>query len=117
MMRPSIFSSLEKEGVGKTSIACATAIALADSGKHVLLVSTDPASNIGEALNSTVTSTLTPVDGVANLDAVDINPQDPAQRYRDRILAPVRSFLPQKEINTITEQLLPSNFQDHALPK
>jgi hypothetical protein len=34
-----------KGGVGKTSLACAMAVALADSGKRVLLISTDPASN------------------------------------------------------------------------
>ncbi|MFC5369247.1 TRC40/GET3/ArsA family transport-energizing ATPase [Arcanobacterium bovis] len=94
-----------KGGVGKTSIACATAVHLADSGKRVLLVSTDPASNIGHALETQIGSTPTPIRSVANLDAIDINPQVAAQAYRERILAPVRSFLPQREIDAITEQL------------
>ena len=39
-----------KGGVGKTSLSCATALHLAGIGRTVLIVSTDPASNLDEVL-------------------------------------------------------------------
>ncbi len=63
-----------KGGVGKTSIACATAIALADAGKRVLLVSTDPASNLDEVLGVALSASPTAVPGVPRLSALNIDP-------------------------------------------
>jgi arsenite-transporting ATPase len=80
-----------KGGVGKTSLACATAIGLADAGKLVLLVSTDPASNLSDVLKIPLTNSPTPVAGVPNLWALVINPERAAIDYRERVLAP---FLP-----------------------
>ena len=68
-----------KGGVGKTSIACASAVALADAGKRVLLVSTDPASNVGQVFGIAIGNQITPVDAVANLSALEIDPQAAAQ--------------------------------------
>jgi 8-oxo-dGTP pyrophosphatase MutT (NUDIX family) len=65
-----------KGGVGKTSIACATALELARSGKHVLLVSTDPASNLDEVLETSLGSIPSPVAGAPRLSAMNINPVD-----------------------------------------
>jgi anion-transporting ArsA/GET3 family ATPase len=64
-----------KGGVGKTSFACATAIALADRGKQVLVVSTDPASNLGEVLGQRLDGVPTPIPGVDNLRALNIDPE------------------------------------------
>ena len=83
-----------KDGVGKTSLACATAIKLADQGKHVLLVSTDPASNVGQVLNIALGHSITAVDAVSGLFALEIDPQAAAQEYRNRIVGPVRGVLP-----------------------
>lgn len=94
-----------KGGVGKTSIACATAIQLAESGKRVLLVSTDPASNVGQVFGITIGNTITPVPAVANLSALEIDPQAAAQAYRDRIVGPVRGVLPDTVVKSIEEQL------------
>lgn len=94
-----------KGGVGKTSVACATALHLADGGKRVLLVSTDPASNIGQVLGIVIGNTITPVDQVPGLSALEINPVQAAEAYRERIIAPVRGLLPDKELAGITEQL------------
>ncbi|EEG08683.1 arsenical pump-driving ATPase [Pseudogulbenkiania ferrooxidans] len=94
-----------KGGVGKTSLACATAIRLADQGKRVLLVSTDPASNVGQVFGVTIGNVVTPIDTVPGLNALEIDPQAAAQAYRDRIVDPVRGVLPETVVKGIEEQL------------
>ncbi len=94
-----------KGGVGKTSIACATAIQLADAGKRVLLVSTDPASNVGQVFGVTIGNQITALPAVARLSALEIDPQAAAQAYRDRIVGPVRGVLPEATVKGIEEQL------------
>ena len=95
-----------KGGVGKTSVACATAVALADQGKIVLLVSTDPASNLGQVFGVTIGEHLhTAIPGVSGLYALNINPEAAAQAYRDRIVGPVRDVLPAETIKGMEEQL------------
>lgn len=94
-----------KGGVGKTSIACATAIYLADSGKNVLLVSTDPASNVGQVFNIKIGDQITAISTVPHLSALEIDPQAAAQKYRDRIVGPVRGVLPENIVKGIEEQL------------
>ena len=75
-----------KGGVGKTSLACATAIGLADRGLRVLLVSTDPASNLDEMLEIALTDGPTPVPNVVGLSAMNIDPEAAAESYRTRVL-------------------------------
>ena len=94
-----------KGGVGKTSIACATAIQLADSGSRVLLVSTDPASNVGQVFGVTIGNNITLIPAVPRLSALEIDPQAAAQQYRDRIVGPVRGLLPDDVVRGIEEQL------------
>lgn len=94
-----------KGGVGKTSIACATAIRLAEGGRRVLLVSTDPASNVGQVFGIAIGNRITPVPAVANLSALEIDPQAAAQLYRERIVGPVRGTLPEEEVRGMEEQL------------
>ena len=94
-----------KGGVGKTSIACATAVHLADQGQRVLLVSTDPASNVGQVFGCTIGNTITGIPGVPRLSALEIDPEEAAEAYRERIVGPVRGLLPEREIASITEQL------------
>ncbi len=94
-----------KGGVGKTSIACATAIQLAERGKRVLLVSTDPASNVGQVFGISIGNHITDVPAVPNLAALEIDPQAAAQGYRDRIVGPVRGILPDDVVKGIEEQL------------
>ena len=94
-----------KGGVGKTSIACASAVALSDAGKRVLLVSTDPASNVGQVFGVPIGNRITAIAAVPNLFALEIDPQAAAQVYRDRIVGPVRGVLPDAVVRGIEEQL------------
>ena len=94
-----------KGGVGKTAIACATAVALAEQGRRVLLVSTDPASNVAQVLGVAIGNSITAIEDVPGLDALEIDPEEAAEAYRERIVGPVRGLLPEKEIASITEQL------------
>jgi len=71
-----------KGGVGKTSLACAAALALADRGRSVLLVSTDPASNLDEMLDQKLSSQPSPVRGARGLSALNIDPTAAAEAYR-----------------------------------
>ncbi|RQW29191.1 arsenical pump-driving ATPase [Rhodobacteraceae bacterium CH30] len=94
-----------KGGVGKTSIACASAVRLARSGQRVLLVSTDPASNVGQVFGQSIGNTIRPIEAVAGLSALEIDPQAAAQAYRDRIVGPVKGVLPEAVVKGIEEQL------------
>jgi arsenite-transporting ATPase len=94
-----------KGGVGKTSIACAAAIQLADAGRRVLLVSTDPASNVGQVFGVRIGNRITAIPAVSHLAALEIDPQAAAQAYRDRIVGPVRGILPDGVVKGIEEQL------------
>jgi arsenite/tail-anchored protein-transporting ATPase len=94
-----------KGGVGKTSAACATAIGLADAGKRVLLVSTDPASNLDEVLGVDLTAKPKAVPGAPGLLALNIDPVEAAHAYRERVVAPYRGVLPATAVASIEEQL------------
>ena len=94
-----------KGGVGKTSSACATAIALADAGRRVLLVSTDPASNLDEVLGVTLSSSPVEVPSVPNLHALNIDPEEAARAYRERVVGPYRGVLPASALTSMEEQL------------
>ena len=94
-----------KGGVGKTSIACASAIRLAEGGASVLLVSTDPASNVGQVFGVTIGNTVTPIESVPGLSALEIDPEQAVEQYRERIVGPVRGLLPAAEVASIEEQL------------
>ena len=94
-----------KGGVGKTSLACAAAVHLADAGKRVLLVSTDPASNVGQVFGLSIGDAITAIPDVPGLEALEIDPEQAADAYRERIISPVRGLLPEREIASITEQL------------
>ena len=94
-----------KGGVGKTSAACATAIRLADAGRRVLLVSTDPASNLDEVLGVALSASPMAVPGVLGLSALNIDPEEAARAYRERVVGPYRGVLPAAAVASIEEQL------------
>lgn len=94
-----------KGGVGKTSLACASAVLLADAGRRVLIVSTDPASNLDAVLGTGLGNTPVEVLGVRNLQAMNINPEKAAEEYRERTIAPYRTVMPANEIAQLEERL------------
>jgi arsenite-transporting ATPase len=94
-----------KGGVGKTSVACATAIALADAGKRVLLVSTDPASNLDEVLGVRLGPYPTAVPHAPGLAAQNLDPLAAASAYRERVIGPYRKLLPPAAVRSVEEQL------------
>ena len=94
-----------KGGVGKTSLACATSLNLVGAGHRVLLVSTDPASNVGQVFETSIGNKITPIDHVSGLDAIEINPEEAAAGYRERIVGPMRGILPADALRSIEEQL------------
>jgi len=94
-----------KGGVGKTSLSCSTAVKLADEGKKVLLISTDPASNLQDVLNSPVDEKIRFVNGVGNLSAININPEVSAEEYRNRVTEPLKDILPASDIKKMKEEL------------
>ena len=94
-----------KGGVGKTSIACATAVGLADKGEKILLISTDPASNLQDVFNQTLNGHGTAISEVPGLTVVNLDPEQAAAEYRESVIAPFRGQLPESVIQNMEEQL------------
>lgn len=94
-----------KGGVGKTSVACATAVNFADSGKKVLLISTDPASNLQDVFKTELTNKGTPIKGLENLVVANLDPIKSAEEYREGVIAPYRGKMPEVVIKNMEEQL------------
>ena len=94
-----------KGGVGKTSIACATAIGLADQGKKILLISTDPASNLQDVFGQELDGHGKEIKDVPGLTVVNLNPEEAAAEYRESVIAPFRGKLPESVIANMEEQL------------
>ena len=94
-----------KGGVGKTSTACATAMTLADQGKKIMLVSTDPASNLQDVFNTTLDNKGVEIDEVPNLVVANFDPEEAAKEYKESVVGPYRGKLPDVVIKNMEEQL------------
>lgn len=94
-----------KGGVGKTSTACATAITLADKGKRIMLVSTDPASNLQDVFNTKLDNKGIEIKGVPNLVVANFEPEEAAREYKESVIGPFRGKLPETVIKNMEEQL------------
>lgn len=105
LLLPQFIFFTGKGGVGKTSTACATAITLADNGSKVLLVSTDPASNLQDVFNIELSNIHQQIEASPNLFVVNLNPEEAAKQYKDSIIAPYRGKLPEAVINEMEEKL------------
>ncbi len=106
LIKPSRFLFFTgKGGVGKTSLSCATAISLADQGKNVFLVCTDPASNLSEVLGVQIGASPAKHPEVPALQAINIDPEEAARKYRERLIGPYRDKLPEVALTAMAEQL------------
>jgi len=94
-----------KGGVGKTTMACASAVYYADSGLKTLIVTTDPASNLADTFEQAIGPEVVPIQGVANLWAIELDPDQATTAYKERSLAPLRGILPEESLKIIEEQL------------
>lgn len=94
-----------KGGVGKTSAACATAVNLADSGKSVMLISTDPASNLQDVFGLQLDNKGTSIPNVPNLIVVNLDPIEAAREYKEKVIGPYKGLLPDAVIASMEEQL------------
>ena len=94
-----------KGGVGKTSLSCATAVSLADQGNKIFLVCTDPASNLSEVMGVQIGASPANHPGVPGLQAINIDPEVAASKYRERIIGPYRGKLPEVALVAMEEQL------------
>ena len=94
-----------KGGVGKTSMACAHAVRYADTGKRTLIVTTDPASNLADVFEQEIGHQITPIAGVPNLSAMEIDPDKATQEYIDRAMAPIRAAFPPQIVQVMEEQM------------
>lgn len=94
-----------KGGVGKTSMACTHAVRAADEGKRTLIVTTDPASNLADVFEQEIGHQVTPIGGIPNLWAMEIDPDRATQEYVDRALAPIRAAFPAPMVQVMQEQM------------
>lgn len=94
-----------KGGVGKTTAACATATNLAESGSKVILVSTDPASNLQDVFEMELTNKPTPIAGIPNLKVANFDPIEATEEYKETVVGPYRGILPESAIENMAEQL------------
>jgi arsenite/tail-anchored protein-transporting ATPase len=93
-----------KGGVGKTTMACATAVGEAEKGRKTLIVTTDPASNLADVFEQPIGHQVTPIAGVPNLRAMEIDPDKATEEYRERILGPFRTVMPEDVVKVLEEQ-------------
>jgi arsenite-transporting ATPase len=104
-MRPEYIFFSGKGGVGKTSMACTTAVHHADNGEKTLIVTTDPASNLADVFEQPIGHHVTPITGVSNLWAMEIDPDEATREYKERSLAPMRELFDKEMLTVVEEQL------------
>jgi len=104
-MKPEYVFFSGKGGVGKTSMACTAAVHYADNGKKTLIVTTDPASNLADVFEQPIGHHVTPITGVPNLWAMEIDPDEATREYKERSLAPMRGLFDEEMLKVVEEQL------------
>lgn len=93
-----------KGGVGKTTMACATALQFAKDGHKTLIITTDPASNLSDVFETQIGHSIRQLPGSDNLWGMEIDPDEATKEYRERILAPMRAAMPESVLSVMEEQ-------------
>jgi len=104
-MNPEYIFFSGKGGVGKTSMACTAAVYHADNGEKTLIVTTDPASNLADVFEQPIGHHVTPITGVSNLWAMEIDPDEATREYKERSLAPMRGLFDDEMLKIVEEEL------------
>lgn len=94
-----------KGGVGKTTMAAASAVYYVDSGKRILIITTDPASNLADVFEQPIGYSIVPIKGVHNLFAMELDPDKATAEYRERTIAPLKGLIPDESLAVVEEQL------------
>src|ERR1035437_5148313 len=94
-----------KGGVGKSTMSRATAVWLAKKGYKTIIVTTDPAPNLSDIFGQDIGHKITPINGVDNLSAIEIDPDIASNEYRERMIAPLRALLDEKNLQEMKEQM------------
>lgn len=94
-----------KGSAGKSTMSCATAVWLAKKGYKILLVTTDPAPNLSDIFGQDIGHKITPINSIENLNAIEINPDTAFEEYRERVIAPMKVILDEKNLRAMKEQL------------
>ncbi|RLE10919.1 arsenic-transporting ATPase [Candidatus Aerophobetes bacterium] len=79
-----------KGGVGKTSIASATALWFAERGKKTLIISTDPAHSLSDAFRKKIGGNIKRIE--KNLYAVEIDPKKAVEEYRKKFMPEIEKI-------------------------
>lgn len=104
-MQTKFFFYSGKGGVGKTTMSAASAVYLAKQGKKTLIITTDPASNLADVFEQPIGHKITPIKGIDNLSAMELDPDKATAEYKERTLAPLRGLIPQESFAVLEEQL------------
>ncbi len=97
-----------KGGVGKTVMAGVTAIWFAKQGRRTMLASTNPVHSLSGLLDQNVFGQETPVNGVPNLWALEIDTKDTIERSKADIKNKIQWFLKFAEISTQADEFVES---------
>lgn len=104
-MRTKFYFFSGKGGVGKTTMAAASATYLAGLGKKTLIITTDPASNLADVFEQPIGYQITPIQNLPNLFALELDPDKATDEYKEKALAPLKGLIPDESFAVLEEQL------------
>lgn len=86
-------------------MSAASAVYLATKSKKTLIITTDPASNLADVFEQKIGHKITPIKGVKNLFAMELDPDKATEEYKEKTLSPLRGLIPIESFKVLEEQL------------